>query len=663
MSLNKKQIEWIEKNKKLKSAEELSEYLNTPVDKIKQYLSENPVKKTPKVFYLILVLIPVLFFVLLEASLRVFDYGRNLETFITLSEEYDNLLFLNPDLPFRYVSKLESPPAIVLDAFEKEKSDSTFRIFVLGGSSAAGWPYAYNATFPRYVQRALSYTYPNLNIEVINLGITAHNSYTIADIADDVIEQKPDLILIYAGHNEYYGALGVGSTESYGTSRSISKLMIELRQIKTFQLLNNIIAWSVNLFSSQNNSAAGETLMARMIGENEIPFGSELYQEGINQFELNLKELLEKTNEAGVKVIVGTLTSNLMQKPFVSIDGNDQKNADSLFNAAQQNIVTQNFESAQIQLLLAKEYDALRFRAPEGMNKVINQLGQEYNISVIDIDKAFMAASPNNIIGYNLMVDHLHPNLKGYDIIGKMFFEEVINSSFMKAKHERPINNIDQFMKNTFPFTTLDSTLSELRIKKLLKSYPFIPKELSGNVVIQFDPKTYLDTLAFQMISKQISWKVGHTKAAEYYYSNGDINNFMKEMDAIIANQPYGEAVVALTASKLINAKQLNKALVYLEKLHKLSPNDYTYKWIGSIALNNNNLDKAILFLTKSGELNPSDAQTFYNLSGAYFNSGNLDMAINSLQKCLAINNNYPNANEFYQSLRKLKAQENKQGF
>jgi tetratricopeptide (TPR) repeat protein len=655
LALSKKQISWIEKNRKHKSAKEIAEKLKLPEEEIMKYFSQNPQTQTPKVFYLILLMIPVLFFVLLEFGLRVFDYGRNLDTFITLSEEYDNLLFLNPDLPFRYVSKLESPPATVLDAFEKDKSDSTFRIFVLGGSSAAGWPFAYNATFPRYIQRALSYSYPNLNIEVINLGITAHNSYTIADIAEDVIEQNPDLILVYAGHNEYYGALGVGSTESYGTSRFISKLMIELRQVKTFQLLNNIISWFAKTISSNSGNSTGETLMSRMIGENEIPFGSELYDEGINQFQQNMSELLKKTSDAEIRVIVGTLTSNRMQKPFVSISGVNQKNADSLFSSAQKNISENNFETARTNLLLAKEYDALRFRAPEKINQVIKNFINDFNISVIEIDSAFRMASQNEIVGYNLMVDHLHPNLEGYDLIGKMFYNKIMNGSFMKANHVKPIHNIDELMKKTFPFTKLDSILSELRIKKLLSSYPFVPKELSANVAIQFDAKTYLDTLALQMINKQISWKVGHTKAAEHFYRNGDIDNFINEMDAIIANQPYGEAIVALTVSKLINAKQFDKALVYLEKLHKLTPNDYTYKWIGSIALNNGNYNKAIQYLTKSSELNPKDAQTFYNLSGAYFNSGNLDLAIKSIKKCLAISKNYPNANEFYESLQKLK--------
>ncbi len=53
-------------------------------------------------------------------------------------------------------------------------------------------------------------------IEIINTAMTAVNTYTILDFMDEVIAQKPDAILIYAGHNEFYGALGVASMESLG---------------------------------------------------------------------------------------------------------------------------------------------------------------------------------------------------------------------------------------------------------------------------------------------------------------------------------------------------------------------------------------------------------------------------------------------------------------
>jgi len=48
-----------------------------------------------------------------------------------------------------------------------------------------------------------------------------------------ILEQRPDLILIYAGHNEYYGALGVGSMENLGTSRTIVNFVISLEKFKT----------------------------------------------------------------------------------------------------------------------------------------------------------------------------------------------------------------------------------------------------------------------------------------------------------------------------------------------------------------------------------------------------------------------------------------------
>ena len=49
---------------------------------------------------------------------------------------------------------------------------------------------------------------------------------------DEVIEHNPDLLLIYAGHNEYYGALGVGSTESIGNARWLVKTYLNLCDFK-----------------------------------------------------------------------------------------------------------------------------------------------------------------------------------------------------------------------------------------------------------------------------------------------------------------------------------------------------------------------------------------------------------------------------------------------
>lgn len=55
-------------------------------------------KKYPWWFYAIGFSFPVIFLLLLEAGLRLFNYGREYEVFSELSEVYPGMLFLNPDI-------------------------------------------------------------------------------------------------------------------------------------------------------------------------------------------------------------------------------------------------------------------------------------------------------------------------------------------------------------------------------------------------------------------------------------------------------------------------------------------------------------------------------------------------------------------------------------
>jgi hypothetical protein len=120
------------------------------------------------------------------------------------------------------------------DVFDAVKKPNAYRIFVLGESSAAGYPFSPLGSFSRYIRDRLKLLYPSSEIEVVNLSMTAINSYTLRDLFPGVLEQNPDLILIYTGHNEYYGALGVGSIESLGTSRTMINLLLYLKSIKLY---------------------------------------------------------------------------------------------------------------------------------------------------------------------------------------------------------------------------------------------------------------------------------------------------------------------------------------------------------------------------------------------------------------------------------------------
>ncbi|MGB5849288.1 MAG: SGNH/GDSL hydrolase family protein, partial [Ignavibacteriaceae bacterium] len=383
-------------------------------------------KPAPKWFYFVMIIIPIAFILLTEIFLRVINYGLDFTTFTHVSSYYPDKLFLNPDLPYKYFSNLKEPPTVLPDGFDDIKKENAFRVFVIGGSTTAGWPYVPNASFSKNLKRRLELVFPKNIIEVINCGVSAINSYTLRDIVPGILEQQPDLILIYAGHNEYYGALGAGSSVSMGNSRFFINSYIWLKDFRTTQLIEDLITWVYAAFGSDeldNKFEKNETLMARMVGESLITLNSDIYWNGISQFEGNLRDILEIIKGKNVPVIIGKLTSNTLDmKPFVSVKSNELPPADSIYNEGRRAYEEGRFTESDSLLSYAKELDALRFRAPQKMNEVIDNLRKEFGYAVVDMDSLFRIHSTNGIVGYNLTVDHLHPNIDGYKLMAKAFF-------------------------------------------------------------------------------------------------------------------------------------------------------------------------------------------------------------------------------------------------
>ena len=166
--------------------------------------------------------IPVLFFILLEAALRLGGYGHSYPLFIPVADA-PGYLQANPEVVRRFVVDETREPEVEIwpVPFPADKAPETLRIVVQGGSTAAGWPYGYGGSLAGMLQQRLQATLPQRNIEVITTAMTAVNSYTLMDFAEEIIQQQPNAVLIYAGHNEFLGVLGVGSAVSAGRTRPV----------------------------------------------------------------------------------------------------------------------------------------------------------------------------------------------------------------------------------------------------------------------------------------------------------------------------------------------------------------------------------------------------------------------------------------------------------
>ena len=367
-------------------------------------------KKQKRLFIVITFILLIIVFGVFELALRLGSYGGNLELFIPSTAGYENYLRCNPDVARRYFFMQNTVPTPSKDLFLANKPQDVFRIFVMGGSTAAGFPYGNNMMFSRILQRQLENVYPLKKYEVINVATSAINSYTVLDFLDEIIEQEPDLILIYAGHNEYYGALGVGSVESIGNMPWLIKGYLSLQKFKSFILLRDIIAHIKNGFgnnsvvNSESNPSA--TLMARIVSEQTIPLNSDLYNAGKEQFASNLNDILRKTQKHNIPVILGELVCNIRdQLPFISIDDEKTPSANSKFRKARLLESAGKYEEAKTAYYQAKDLDALRFRAPEDFNAIIKMLGKKYNYPVAPIKNYLEKYSTNGLIGNKLILE------------------------------------------------------------------------------------------------------------------------------------------------------------------------------------------------------------------------------------------------------------------
>ena len=86
----------------------------------------------------------------------------------------------------------------------------------------------------------------------------------------------------------------------------------------------------------------------------------------------------------------------------------DSLAADAFFAKARMLESLGRFSEARRAYLAAKDRDQLRFRASEEMNVILRE-----EATVVETQATLAAALEDGIIGSDLMLEHLHPNVEG----------------------------------------------------------------------------------------------------------------------------------------------------------------------------------------------------------------------------------------------------------
>lgn len=557
--------------------------------------------------------------------MRIFNYGENLALFVSTPDASSPYYGINQVVGKRYFTKLHDLPTPRIDLFLKEKPANGYRIFVLGESTAAGFPYGNNVTFSRILNYRLSDVFPDKHIEIVNTALAAINTYTQLDFMDEILQNKPDAILIYSGHNEFYGALGVGSIESFGKNRWIVKTALALQKLKIYLLMRDLITGIERLLQGNravdDNDNPSATIMERIVENKSIPFKSEEYELGKTQFEENLSEIIKKAQNAGVKVLISDLVSNIgTNEPFKSIENADCPSAQKVYEIAVGYEKEGKYDEARNAFYRAKDLDALRFRAPEEFNEIIHAVAEKFKIPIVPMKSFFESQSPHRIIGDELMLEHLHPTLNGYFLMADAFFETMRKEKFIspvwREKNIKPL----AFYRNNWGFTALDSTYASLRILQLKSGWPFKKGNEFNAVFSQFRLSNKVDSIAATiLVTREFTLEQGHIELASYYESGKDLKRAFNEYNALIYTVPYFDLFYEPAVKVLVEMNNYDKALEILYRLLEYQQTPLTYKWIGQIYLIKNETPKGIAYLEKVRESGPSSATLLYNLGCAYY--------------------------------------------
>ena len=405
------------------------------------------------------VVIPLLFFVVVEFALRLMGVGTHYQYFNQIDIDGEAFYQENPDFADQFY-----PPSLnvgpLQNTFAAERSDDRLRVFVLGGSAAMGFPHK-NHGVDRLLAAQLRSLFPNRDVEVVNTAMTSVNSHVVYQVAQTLPSESADVAVILMGNNEVVGPYGPGTfNQNFLSSLSAIRALQALKRTRLWQLLDSSLAE----VQSSDAKADLEWQGMQMFVDNGVAEDDPRMSAVYEHFEGNLRDIVDTLHAKGMHVVLSTVPVNLRQSaPFLSIGRDDLSasdeakltalraraeaqalngrwreaqdlwqqaialdagHADSHFQLATSLENLGEFELARSHYERALDLDGLRFRADTGINAIIERVAREYdasNVSFVHSSKGFDRASAPYAPGWDLLVEHVHYDFSGNAVLARIF--------------------------------------------------------------------------------------------------------------------------------------------------------------------------------------------------------------------------------------------------
>lgn len=583
-------------------------------------------------FSAMLVMIPVILLLIAELGLRAASFASERRAALKQIEDEPGWIGFNPEYPSRYFRGFL--PAVAFNPFTEARTDSSLRIVALGGSSTAGFPYQWYDGFPAALERRLAAHLPGIRVEMINLGMTAVNSYTIRDLTRHVERMRPDAVVIYAGHNEYYGALGVGSTPAFAPKGAwFGRLQLLLKRSALYLALERLLMGAPDYGLGPQSNA--RTLMSRVVRDAGITYGGDAYEAGLRQFEQNMDAVLDAFEEAGIPVFAGTLVANVSGQAPLS----DDPEAIAEFERGRELLEAGDTPGAREVFRKAMDLDAIRFRAPTAINERIRSWRSRRGVSVVDLEPVFRAASVTGIPGYDMFTDHLHPTIEGYDLMAAAFFETltghpVVTELAPDARIDIPWDE----RADTDPFSQASA---DILIDRLLSDYPFRKDVIEDSTTAEYARELAArrssgrlgDSLAVVVMTSPMSIQTAINEGARTSMARGDTLTAMRYYRSLFHWQPFNEQLMQNAVAAGLSSAARDSVVEQLALFGaSRTGDDFFWNALAVTQLRQGRLASAAAALERAALIDPDSPVMLYNRARMYLAAGDSAAARRDLE-------------------------------
>jgi len=355
--------------------------------------------------------------------------------------------------------------------FTPEKRETDYRMFFLGGSTVRGRPFTVDTAFAKWVELELNARSRNdTTYQSINCGGLSYASYRLTRINQEILHYDPNLVVLATGHNEFL------EDRSFTTAKTNQDLT-PVSSWRSVNWIRSLAGDDLESFKTNSKKPLPANVTARLdakSGYASYQWAPTWKQDVIAQYRESVTAIISQCQTKNIPILLVCLGSNLRDCPPLKSElpltlsnatrqkwlnlfdqatrhRDDPATALNLFqqcsaitddHALLHYRIARCFEqlgqmqSAREHYLLAKDHDICPLRLTEQMDHLIRELADRFDVPLVDVRGTLEQASAQQIPGYEMYVDHVHPSIAGHQLIASTIVRQLIKSKLVTHQHD-----------------------------------------------------------------------------------------------------------------------------------------------------------------------------------------------------------------------------------